>query len=145
MSRVLFLLCLSVGSLVACGFFPEATFDLSPDCRLPRWFKVPDGMSRRDLTVTMSYFVKPTGRTATFDLYDSHRNKLAQVSGALHGKEPVRLRGGASDSSHGYPTYEVITVEGTTDVIEHRGMEPIFYLNDDSSVWKELGVPADNR
>jgi hypothetical protein len=31
---VLFLLCLSVGSLIACGFFPEATFDLSPDPRL---------------------------------------------------------------------------------------------------------------
>jgi hypothetical protein len=44
-----------------------------------------------------------------------------------------------------HPTYEVITVEGTIDVIEHRRMEPIFYLNDDASVWKELGVLADNR
>ena len=40
----------------------------------------------------------------------------------------------------GYPAYEVITVNGITDIIEHRKMEPIFYVTDDPAVWKELGV-----
>ena len=39
-----------------------------------------------------------------------------------------------------YPAYEIITVNGITDVIEHRKMEPIFYITDDLAVWKELGV-----
>ena len=59
MRPALFLLCLSAGSLVACGFFPEATFYLSPDSRLPRWFEVPDGMSRRDRTVTIGRSRQP--------------------------------------------------------------------------------------
>jgi len=40
----------------------------------------------------------------------------------------------------GYPSYEVITLNGITDIIEHRRMEPIFYVTDDPAVWKELGV-----
>jgi hypothetical protein len=140
MKRFLVLLCLCVSSLAACDFFPESRFDLSPDSRLPRWFKVPAGMSRRDLTVTMSYYVQPTGRTATFDLYDSHKNRVAQFRGTLRGVEPIHLKAEA-DSPPGYPTYEVITVNGIIDVAEHRRMEAIFYLTDDPAVWKDLGVP----
>jgi hypothetical protein len=39
-----------------------------------------------------------------------------------------------------YPAHEVITVNGITEIIEHRKMEPIFYITDDPAVWKELGV-----
>ncbi len=41
----------------------------------------------------------------------------------------------------GYPAYEVITVNGVTDIVEFRHMEPIFYMTDDPRVWKELGIP----
>ncbi len=44
-------------ALNGCGFFPEATFTLSPASRLPSWFKLPSGYSRADVTVSMSYFV----------------------------------------------------------------------------------------
>jgi hypothetical protein len=39
-----------------------------------------------------------------------------------------------------YPAYEIITVDGITDVIEHRKMEPLFYVTDDSAVRGEPGV-----
>jgi len=39
-----------------------------------------------------------------------------------------------------YPSYEIITVGRTTEVIEHRKMEPIFYVTDDPSVLSKLGV-----
>ena len=34
----------------------------------------------------------------------------------------------------------VATVNGITDIIEFRKMEPVFYMTDDPAVWKELGV-----
>ena len=40
----------------------------------------------------------------------------------------------------GYPRYKVVTINGVTDVIELRKMEPIFYMTDDPAVWDELGV-----
>jgi hypothetical protein len=39
-----------------------------------------------------------------------------------------------------YPGYEVVTVDGMTEVIEHRRMEPIFYITDDPQVKQRLGV-----
>jgi hypothetical protein len=97
------------------------------------------------VTVTVSYYVRPSGRTATFDLYDSHKNKLSQLSGSVRGMEPTRLRGTSPAVGPGYPTYEVITVNGMVEVIEHRRMEPVFYVTDDPAVWNELAVSASGR
>jgi hypothetical protein len=36
--------------------------------------------------------------------------------------------------------YEVLTANGITEVIEHRQMEPIFYITDDADVKERLGV-----
>jgi hypothetical protein len=39
-----------------------------------------------------------------------------------------------------YPQYFAVTVDGITDIVEHKKMEPIFYMTDDPAIWKELGV-----
>ena len=39
-----------------------------------------------------------------------------------------------------YPIYEVIKSRQVTEVIEHRQMEPIFYITDDAAVKVKLGV-----
>ena len=38
----------------------------------------------------------------------------------------------------GYPVYEIIAVGGKTEIIEHRKMEPVFYVTDDPAVWAEF-------
>ena len=38
-----------------------------------------------------------------------------------------------------YPRYEVLTANGVTEAIEHRRMEPLFYISDDPEVRRELG------
>jgi hypothetical protein len=42
--------------LVGCRFFPEPYFDLSEDSRLPKWFVLPQGMSRSDVRVQLYYY-----------------------------------------------------------------------------------------
>ena len=37
-----------------------------------------------------------------------------------------------------YPAYEAITVNGITQIIEHKKMEPIFYVTDDAAVAKQF-------
>ena len=138
--RLLVLLCLFGSILAGCDYFPESTFELSPNSRLPKWFTVPPGMTRRDLTVTMSYYVKPTGPDVTFELFDSRKHRLAKLRGAFL-RDPHGGRSGRE--LPGYPAYEVITVNGIVDIVEHRRMEPVFYVTDDPDVWRErLGVPA---
>lgn len=135
---ILIVTCLS---LVGCSYFPESSFELARDSRLPSWFTLPPGLSREDVTVKMNYYVKQSGRTVTFVLLNAKQGKLAEAKGTLKGLEPSKLKDPSSGSPTGYPLYEIITVNGITEIIEHRKMEPIFYITDDRAVWAGIGVP----
>jgi hypothetical protein len=127
--------------LGSCGSFSEASFDLAPSSRLPIWLQLPAGLKRNQVTVTLDYYASPLSRTASFSLYDSHKRQLRKVSGSQRGDGPLTLK----NSSQGYPSYEVITIDGLADVVEHRAMEPTFYMTDDPAVREELKVPANPR
>lgn len=126
-------------SLFGCERLPESSFEIARESRLPRWFSLPPGLSRSDVTVVMNYYVKSSGRTSTFILLDSKRQKLAEVKGTQKGFEPLQLKTPPSGFPPDYPSYEIVTVNGITEIIEHRQMEPIFYITDDPAVWAELG------
>ena len=117
----------------------ESNFDLAPESRLPKWF-ASAGITRADATVTMDYWAGPVGRTATFTLRDKRGHRVARVVGKLRGKEPSSLVLHGRTGRIPYPSYEVITATGITEVIEHRAMEPIFYITDDSRVKEQLYV-----
>lgn len=125
--------------LAGCSLFPESSFELASESRLPKWFSLPSGLSRSDVTVTMSYYVKSSGRTAEFSLRNASKKNLAEVVGTLQGSTPMKLRStSASGGSSDYPMYERVTVNGVTEVIEHRRLEPVFYLVDDPQVLDQL-------
>lgn len=138
----LFIVVLAAASLTlfGCEYFPESTFELARESRLPKWFSLPPELSRSDVTVTMNYYVRSSGRTSTFILHDTKKQKLAEVNGTQKGLEPLKLKNPRPGFPPGYPSYEIITVNGITEIIEHRQMEPIFYITDDPAVWAELGV-----
>jgi hypothetical protein len=128
-------------SLPGCEFGPESTFELAGESRLPKWFTLPAGLSRSDVTVTAYYYVKSSGRTSKFIMHDQKRQKLAEVTGISKGSEPLKLKRHRDNASSPYPMYEVVTANGITEIIEHRRMEPKFYVTDDPAVLEEIGRP----
>jgi hypothetical protein len=86
----------------------------------------------------MNYYIWPWGRSTTFVLRDKKGQILSKVSGHEKGLEPLHLKNPPKRFPPGYPAFEVITVNGVTEIIEHKKMEPIFYINDDPAVRKEL-------
>ena len=128
------------GSAIGCEWFPESTFELASESRLPKWNTLPPGLTRADVSVTLSYYSVPWGGIATFILQTTKGQTLKKVYGKVKGLEPLQLKNSPPGFPPGYPSYEIITVNGITDIIEHRKMEPIFYITDDPAVWKELGV-----
>jgi hypothetical protein len=138
------LFCIAVILLgtIGCRWFPESTFDLAGESRLPKWISLPPGLTRSDVSLTMSYYVKPWGSSATFILRDRKGHILTKIDGKVTNSEPVRLKTSPPGFPPGYPSYNVITVKDMTEIIEHRKMEPVFYVTDDPVVRKELGVPA---
>jgi hypothetical protein len=129
------------GSVIAvCEWFPESTFELASESRLPKWIALPPGLTRADVSVTMSYYGLPWGSSATFLLRDMKGKILTKVDGKVKGSEPFQLKHPPPGFPPGYPSYSVITANRMTEIIEHRKMEPIFYVTDDPSVWKETEV-----
>jgi len=138
---LLFFVTLTIaGSAIGCEWFPESTFELASESRLPKWITLPPGLTRADISITMSYYVKPWGGSATFILKDTKGQIRTKVAGKVKGLEPLQLKHPPPGFPPGYPSYELITVNGITEIIEHRKPEPIFYITDDPAVWKELGV-----
>jgi hypothetical protein len=138
---LLFFVALTIsGSAIGCEWFPESTFELASESRLPKGITLPPGLIRADVSITMSYYVMPWGRSAIFILRDTKRQIRTKIHGKTRGLGPLQLKHPPPGFPPGYPSYEVITVNGITEIIEHRKMEPIFYITDDPAVWKELGV-----
>jgi hypothetical protein len=138
---LLFFVALTIaGSAIGCEWFPESTFVLASESRLPKWITLPPGLTRTDVSITMSYYSKPWGGSATFILRDTKGQIRTKVAGKVKGLEPFQLKHPPPAFPPGYPSYSVITVNGITEIIEHRKPEPIFYITDDPAVWKELGV-----
>jgi hypothetical protein len=93
----------------------------------------------------LRYYTSPLGGSAAFILRDKKGKELAKVHGKTKGRYPLQLRNPPRGFDSGYPAYEVITVGGITEIVEHRKMEPIFYVTDEPAVWKELvGVQPQN-
>lgn len=126
--------------LAGCNLFPEASFELARESRLPKWFVLPPGLSRTDVTVTMDYYSKASGRTATFILLDKKKQKIAEANGTLQGEKSHSLKNPTAGFPSDYPSYEIVTVNGVTEVIEHRRMEPFFYITDDPTVLAAFGL-----
>ena len=83
----------------------------------------------------MDYYIDSSERTARFKLLDAKtKRKLAEADGTQKGIQPIMLKSPKPGYRMDYPNYEVITVAGVTEVIEHRRMEPIFYITDDPDV-----------
>jgi hypothetical protein len=130
----------------ACGLFPESIFVLSDASRLPKWFTLDEGISRSQVSVEMSYYISPFGRTATFVVKRRDGRLISKANGKVRSDHPIYLGPPTSDPLRQYPSYEVVAVNGISEVIEHRAMEPIFFVSDDAAVLNQLRrVPSSNR
>jgi len=128
--------------LAGCGLFPEASFDLAPDSRIPNWFHLPAGAPRSAVAVTMDDYVDSSGRWARITLKTTNGKVLLKVKGTLRGPETLHVGRVSGPSGEAYPAYEVVTVSGVSDLVEHRSMAPVFYMVDDPAVRKALGLSA---
>jgi hypothetical protein len=134
----IFLLAVTIFQLTGCL---ESSFTLSQESRLPKWLEAPVGVSRSDLKVTMDYYSTFSGGEYVFKFYKKHSFfKLKEVNVNIDAVHEIQLKEHPAGGSSGYPKYYAITVNGITDIIEYRKMEPIFYVSDNLEAWEKLGV-----
>lgn len=77
--------------------------------------------------------------SVTLNYYTATRDEAKVILKDKKGKKLAKIRGKIKcQSLSNYPAYVAVDVNGTTEVIEHRKIKPIFYLNDDPAVREEL-------
>jgi hypothetical protein len=113
-------------ALASCEW-PESYFSLSPQTRLPVFFDLPAGKYRTNLRVEMTYY----NSSVQFELYEKGWWwRIASATGKRALPDPSKAVG----SPHRYPSFYAVTVNGKTEIVEHRAMEPVFYISDDPDV-----------
>ncbi len=115
----------------------ESHFELAATSRVPRWFAAEVGEDRRQSEVTMTYWIGPSGRRATFELRGP-AGKVRSVVGTQYGDAPLTISPTTPGMRPGYPSFEVVTAEGMTEIIEHKSYSTEFYINDDPAVREAL-------
>jgi hypothetical protein len=125
---------LLLGFIVICfhpwiGIFPESTFTLAAESRLPKWFSIPSGYTRNDVTVEIYYYVPPPFIRKNFKailISPPPENKTLLTKIGIKHKHQNYV-----NDRYQYPTYNVASVDGIEEIIEHKKGEPIFYISDD--------------
>jgi hypothetical protein len=74
-----------MGSMIGCRWFSESTFELAKESRLPKFIVLQRGVTRAEVSMTMSYYVKPWARSATFTLRDEKGRIRTRLDGKLKG------------------------------------------------------------
>ena len=64
---------------------------------------------------------------------------IDSVNGIQKGLMPLYLKTSTGEIDKS-AAYEVLSVDGKTDIIGHKGENDLFFMVDDPAVWSELGV-----
>lgn len=141
LERIIILLFILLG-LSGCK---ESSFKLSEDSRLPLWFEIPEGMKRSDYTAKMDLHSTFEGGKLVMIIYKKNQffpvDKQVITSNEQPKIQSTTLNNQSGNFPTGYPRYKIITINGITDIVELRQMEPVFYMTDNPSIWEGLGVP----
>jgi hypothetical protein len=89
----------------------------------------------------MTYYIGVGGgSTANFVLRDRDAGKVAEVEGWIRDSQPQTLVPDPGTGPLPYPNYAIVTIDGITEVIEHRERGSVFYITDDPDIKRNLGV-----
>jgi hypothetical protein len=105
----------------------EAQFKLSPDSRLPAWFSIPEGRSRDEFVVELTLYSVGANKMVVFD------KDMQFVRGLIVEDRPLN-----DDFNGTYPYYVASAVGEISEIIEHKEMEPVFYISDDPYMRRKL-------
>jgi hypothetical protein len=119
------------------GCLLESSFNLAADSRLPRWESLPAGLTRADVSLTVSYYTTLWGGSAQFILQNRNKQTIERKNGKVRCGGSFQLRNAPQGSPSGYPEYEAVTFNGITEIFEQRRPEDVLYITDDPAVWKQ--------
>ena len=125
--------------------FIESEFTLADESPLPVWLEpLPDGYSRDDVKVIIQYYSPPWNVDDTVVMVKTGFRTLEKKTGDGE-YHPEYLKWAKEDwANRRYPAYYTVTIDGTTEIIEHKKMEPIFYVSDEGEMRRTMDTATPN-
>jgi hypothetical protein len=120
--------------------FIESEFTLAQESPLPAWYpKLPEGYTRGDVTIKLRYYNPPFDIDNTvFWVESSWWHTLYKATGKSE-HHPAYWKWANEDrTARRYPSFVNVTINGITEIIEHKKMEPIFYISNEETVKKVM-------
>ena len=108
--------------------FPEATYQLSSGCRLPKWLDLPKDVHRVNVNVSADAYVD----RIVFKIFDRQGEKVASKAAIRESRFPVEVTGPDNIRR----SYEMVTADDVSDtfVIEYKTGGVYFCMVDDPSI-----------
>ncbi len=123
----------------------ESEFRLSDSSPLPVWVDpLPEGYERNDVEIILQYWTPYFDVDNTVLMVKSKGSTLVKKTG--RSKEPADWSEWAHQDwpKRLYPAYSYLTIDGITEVVEHRKLEPIFYISGEQAI-EETMQGADGK
>lgn len=126
------------------GWCPESNFQIAPNSRLPKWFNVPPGYVRKDLTVEIHYYVPPPPFKQNFKALllgppPDYRKLDKKIGYArLHPTMDQKKNEFGGFHPDAYPIIGIDTINGIAEIIVQRKPEPFLYVSDDPKLRKAI-------
>lgn len=112
--------------------FAESNFELSPESRLPRWFEIPKGLSRNQITMTIDFFLGEPVKIKARGPFPLRRiiYKNIGVSKIHPDTEKSYIEGQGFKE----PFYIIITIDGVSEIFESREKNSVLHITDDPQI-----------
>ena len=104
----------------------ESNFRLAQESRLPSWFTIPPGYARKDLSMTIIFYMYH----CKIIVYGSDHKVLAKTIGTSR-FHPITAELQEQGRRGEYPSYIIIDVDGIEEVYEHKEPNDILAITDD--------------
>ena len=118
------------------GGFVEAQFELAEKSPLPVWIStLPTGYGRGDVKIYLQYCSTiPTVDNTVLLIKDKYGKTLLKKTGK-GATNPEYEKWARQDwPARSHPSYMNITIDGVTEIVEHKKQEPIFYISNQAEV-----------
>jgi hypothetical protein len=129
-----------MAALASCSLFPESTFTLAPESRLPRWVDL-HGKQRSEVDIRVDFIVPLLSRAYAQVTVTDRRGSVIMIARAEEPGAGVQTAKGAP-AHLDYPNYTVAAMSGTVDIFEQRAATNTLYMCDDPAVWAKLAPKA---
>jgi len=141
MKRIIILFSvLLIGACSPIHGFLESEFTLSPDSKLPTWFSdLPKNNKRENITIYLKYYTPIFNVNDTVIIVKDGWQTLYEETG-MREHHPKYWAWAQKDwPQRSHPSYVNITINGKTEIIEHKKMEPFFYISNEEAIKQTLG------